>query len=100
MEDWVLLTVFLLILVGEYSAVLWLPALGAALWLAVREPKSRKVLLPLLAGCLMCGQSLEKSAAAAARFLDSLFEAAQGMPPCEDGFLLEAALSHLPHFHG
>ena len=54
MEDWVLLTVFLLILVGEYSAVLWLPALGAALWLAVREPKSRKVLLPLLAGCLMC----------------------------------------------
>ena len=54
----------------------------------------------VLAGCLMCGQSLEKSAAAAARFLDSLFEAAQGMPPCEDGFLLEAALSHLPHFHG
>ena len=54
----------------------------------------------VLAGCLMCGQSLEKSAAAAARFLDSLFEAAQGMPPCEDGFLLEAALSHLPHFYG
>ncbi len=54
----------------------------------------------VLAGCLMCGQSLEKSAAAAARFLDSLFEAAQGMPPCEDGFLLESALSHLPHFHG
>ena len=54
MEDWILLPVFLLILVGEYAAILWLPALGADLWLVVREPKSRKVLLPLTAGCLLC----------------------------------------------
>ena len=54
MEEWVLLLVFLFILAGEYAAVLWLPALGAALWLAVREPKHRKVLLPLMAGCLLC----------------------------------------------
>ena len=31
MEEWVLLLVFLFILMGEYAAVLWLPALGAAL---------------------------------------------------------------------
>ena len=54
MVEWVVVPVALLILVGEYSAVLWLPALGAALWLVVREPKSRKVLLPLMAGCLLC----------------------------------------------
>ena len=54
MVEWVVVPVALLILVGEYSAVLWLPALGAALWLVVREPKSRKVLLPLMAGFLLC----------------------------------------------
>ena len=54
MVEWVVLPVALLILVGEYAAVLWLPALAGSLWLAVREPKSRKVLLPLMAGCLLC----------------------------------------------
>ena len=54
MVEWVVLPVALLLLVGECSAVLWLPALAADLWLAVREPKSRKVLLPLTAGCLLC----------------------------------------------
>lgn len=54
MVEWVVLPVALLLLAGEYSAVLWLPALAGSLWLAVREPKSRKVLLPLMAGCLPC----------------------------------------------
>ena len=30
MEDWILLPVFLLILVGEYAAILWLPARSPA----------------------------------------------------------------------
>lgn len=54
MVDWIFLLVLLLILVGQYSAVLWLPALAASIWLVVKEPRSRKVLLPLAAGCLLC----------------------------------------------
>ena len=54
MVEWVVVPVALLILVGQYSAVLWLPALAALIWLVVKEPKSRKVLLPLAGGCLVC----------------------------------------------
>ena len=54
MVEWVVVPVALIILVGEYSAVLWLPALAASIWLVVKEPRSRKVLLPLAAGCLVC----------------------------------------------
>ena len=52
--EWVVVPVALIILVGEYSAVLWLPALAASIWLVVKEPRSRKVLLPLAGGCLVC----------------------------------------------
>ncbi len=52
--EWVVVPVALIILVGEYSAVLWLPALAASIWLVVKEPRSRKVLLPLAGGCLLC----------------------------------------------
>ena len=50
MMEWVVVPVALIILVGEYSAVLWLPALAASIWLVVKEPRSRKVLLPLAGG--------------------------------------------------
>ena len=46
--EWVVVPVALIILVGEYSAVLWLPALAASIWLVVKEPRSRKVLLSLI----------------------------------------------------
>ena len=58
MVEWIVVLVALIILVGEYSAVLWLPALAASIWLVVKEPRSRKVLLPLAAGCLVCMLSL------------------------------------------
>ena len=58
MMEWVVVPVALIILVGEYSAVLWLPALAASIWLVVKEPRSRKVLLPLAAGCLLCAAFL------------------------------------------
>ena len=54
MMEWVVVPVALIILVGEYSAVLWLPALAVSIWLVVKEPRSRKVLLPLAGGCLVC----------------------------------------------
>ena len=60
MVEWIVVLVALIILVGEYSAVLWLPALAASIWLVVKEPRSRKVLLPLAVGCLVCMLSLWK----------------------------------------
>ena len=57
MEPLVLI-VALTILAGECSALLWLPALAGAAWLAAKERKSRKVLLPLAAGCLLCAAVL------------------------------------------
>ena len=33
---------------------LWLPALGVGVWILVRKPRSRKVLLPLAAAWGLC----------------------------------------------
>lgn len=63
---------------------------------AVRRFGTGDTFSAVLAGCLMRGQSLEDSASAAVRFLSRAFEQAQGQPPCEDGFFLEALLGELP----
>ena len=50
----------------------------------------------VLAGCMMRGQPLQESAQAAVQCLSKLFDAAQGLPPCEDGFSLQALTGLMP----
>ena len=58
MSDCIIVPVALAILAGECSALLWPPALVGAAWLAVKERRSRRTLLPLAAGCLLCAAVL------------------------------------------
>ena len=63
---------------------------------AVRRFGTGDTFSAVLAGCLMRGHSLEKSASASLRFLNRAFEQAQSQPSCEDGFALESLLGELP----
>lgn len=74
---------------------------GDAFRIAYRPSEMRRfgtgdVFGAVLAGCMMRGQPLRESVQAAVLCLSGLFDAAQGLPPCEDGFPPKALAGLVP----